>query len=74
MHIDTKTNYDYQTSICLFKNKKGNTRTRYEICSKLTIETHEHHQQTSIVNGVSIVHFENISNTVLVFPVLTLIK
>ena len=47
-----------------------NTRTRWEICSKLTINTPERgHWHRS---GVFIVNFEHISHLVLVFLLLTL--
>ena len=45
--------------IYLFKVNNRNTRTKYEICSKLTIKTSVH-------------HFEHISHFVLVFLLLTL--
>ena len=31
--------------ICLFKINKRNTKTRYEVCSKLQIKTPKQHQQ-----------------------------
>ena len=48
------------------------TRTRYEICSKLTIETPE--QRFWRRSGVFIVNFEHISNIVVVFLLITLSK
>ena len=51
-----------------FSNK--NTRTRCEICSKLTIKTPERRQWCC--SGVFIVNFEHISHVVLVFLLLTL--
>ena len=56
--------------IYLFKVNNRNTRTRCEICSKLTIKTPERrHWRRS---GVFIVNFEHISHLVLVFLLLTL--
>ena len=51
-----------------FNNK--NTRTRCEICSKLTIKTPERSQWRR--SGVFIVNFEHILHLVLVFLLLTL--
>ena len=54
----------------MFKVNNRNTRTRCEICSKLTIKTPERcHLRRS---GVFIVNFEHISHLVLVFLLLTL--
>ena len=50
----------------MFKVNNRNTRTRCEICSKLTIKTLECH------SGIFIVNFENISPLVLVFLLLPL--
>ena len=54
----------------MFKVNNRNTRTRCEICSKLTMKTPEqrywHH------SGVFIVNFDHISHLVLVFLLLTL--
>ena len=50
--------------IYLLKVNKRSSRTRYEICSKLTIKTPD--------TGVFIVNFEHISDLVLVFLLLTL--
>ena len=56
--------------IHLLKINNRNTRTRCEICSKLTIKTPERrHWRRS---GVFIVNFEHISDPVLVFLLLTL--
>ena len=53
-----------------FKVNNKNTRTRCEICSKLTIKTLEWlHWRHS---GVFIVNFEHMSDLVLVFLLLTL--
>ena len=57
-------------SIYLLKFNNRNTRTRCEICSKLTIKTPERrHWRRS---GVFIVNFEHILHLVLVFLLLTL--
>ena len=64
--------YRYPAGIYLFKVNNRNTRTRCEICSKLTINTPERrHWRRS---GVFIVNFEHISHLVLVFLLLTLNK
>ena len=57
-------------SIYLLKVNNRNTRTRSEICSKLTIKTPERRQWRR--SGVFIVNFEHISHLVLVFLLLTL--
>ena len=54
----------------MFKVNNRNTRTRCEICSKLTIKTPERRQWRR--SGVFIVNFEHISHLVLVFLLLTL--
>ena len=54
----------------LFKVNNRNTRTRCEICSKLTIKTAEQRQWRRF--GVFIVNSEHISHFVLVFLLLTL--
>ena len=54
----------------MFKVNNRNTRTRYEICSKLTIKTPERRQWRR--SGVFIVNFEHISQIVLLFLLLTL--
>ena len=60
----------YPPGICLLKVNNRNTRTRCEICSKLTIKTPgRRHWRRS---GVFIVNFEHISHLVLVFLLLTL--
>ena len=57
-------------SIYLLKVNNRNTRTRCEICAKLTIKTPERpHWPRS---GVFIVNFEHISHLVVVFLLLTL--
>ena len=54
----------------MFNVNDRNTRTRCEICSKLTIKTPErHHWRRS---GVLIANFEHISHLVLVFLLLPL--
>ena len=64
-----KKNY-IPAGIYLLKVNNRNTRTRCEICSKLTIETPERRQGRR--SGVFIVNFEQISRLVLVFLLLTL--
>ena len=54
----------------MFKVNNKNTRTRYEICSNLTIKTPEQRQWR--YSGVIIVNFEHISHLALVFLLLTL--
>ena len=54
----------------MFKVNNRNTKTRYEICSKLTIKTPERPYQRR--SSVFIVNFEQISHLVLVFLLLTL--
>ena len=56
--------------IYLLKGNNRNTRTRCEICSKLTIKTPERRQWRR--SGVFNVNFEHISDIVLVFLFLTL--
>ena len=56
--------------IYLFKVNKRNSRTRFEICSELTIETLERRQWRR--SGVFIVNFKHISHLALVFLLLTL--
>ena len=58
------------TGIYLLKVNKRNIRTRYKICSKLTIKTPE--QRHWHRSSVFIVNFEHISHLVLVFLLLTL--
>ena len=55
---------------CMFKVNNRNTRTRYEICSNLTIKTPERCQWRR--SGVFTVKFEHISYLLLVFLLLTL--
>ena len=56
--------------IYLLKVNNRNTRTRCEICSKLTIKTPERRQWRR--SGVFTVNFEHISHLALVFLLLTL--
>ena len=73
-HLKAKVvlNKTYPAGIYLLKANNRNTRTRCEICSKLTINTPERrHWRRS---GVFIVNFEHISHLVLVFLLLTLNK
>ena len=62
----------FPAGIYFFKVNNGNTKTMCEICSKLTMNTPELRQWRR--SGVVIVNFEQISNIVLVFPLLTLSK
>ena len=63
-------NVAHTADIYLLKVENKNTRTRCEICSKLTIKTPErHHLRCS---GALIVNFEHISHLVLVFLSLNL--
>ena len=61
-----------QAGIYLFKFNNGNNKAISEICSKLTIKTLERHQWHC--SGAFIVNFEQVSDIVLVFPLLTLNK
>ena len=54
--------------ICLFKVSNRNTKTKWEICSKLQIKTPEHASPT----GVFILNSEHISHLVLVSQLLIL--
>ena len=56
----------------MFKVNSRNTRTRCEICSKLTIKTPERRNERR--SDVFIVNSEHISHLVLVFLLLTLNK
>ena len=60
----------FPVDIYLLKVNNKNTRTRCEICSKLTIKTLERRQWRR--SGVFMVNFEHISLLVLVFLLLTL--
>ena len=60
----------YPAAIYLLKVNNRNTRTRCEICSKLTIKTPERRNWRR--SGVFIVNFEHISHFLLVFLLLTL--
>ena len=62
----------FPAGIYLLKVNNRNTRTRCEICSKLTINTPERRHWPR--SGVFIVNFEHISHLVLVFLLLTLNK
>ena len=68
--VTTSCNYSYQAGIYLLKVNNRNTRTRCEICSKLTIKTPERRQWH--LSGVFVVEFEHISHFVPVFLLLTL--
>ena len=62
----------HPTGIYLFKVSNRNTRTRFEICSKLTIKTPELRQWRC--SGVSIVNFGHTLHLVLVFLLLTIVN
>ena len=57
-------------NIYMLKVNNGNSRKRYEICSKLAIKTPGRRQWRR--SGVLIVNFEHISNILLLFLLLTL--
>ena len=59
----------YPAGIYLLKVNNRNTRTKCEICSKITIKIPERGQWRR--SGIFIVNFEHISHLVLVFPLLT---
>ena len=61
---------NFPVGIYLLINNNRNTRTRFEICSKLTIKTPERRQWCR--SGVFIVNFEHISHLALVFLLLNL--
>ena len=64
--------HDYPAGNYMLKVNNRNTRTRCEICSKLTIKTPERpHWRRS---GVFVVNFEHISHLALLFLLLTLSK
>ena len=54
--------------IYFFKVNNGNTRIKYEICSKLIIKTPERRQRCRF--GIFIVNFKKISHIFRVFPLL----
>ena len=60
----------YPADNYMFKLNNKNTRTRCEICSKLTTKTPERRNWRR--PGVFVVNFEHISHLVLVFLLLTL--
>ena len=59
----------YPTGIYLLKDNNRNTRTRCEICSKLTIKIPKRREWCR--SGIFTVIFEHISHLVLVFLLLT---
>ena len=65
-----KTKKTHPAGIYLLKVNDWSTRTRCEICSKLTIKIPERRQWCR--SGIFIVNFEHISHLVLVFLLLTL--
>ena len=64
------TNIGRGIPIYMFKVKNRNTRTWFEICSKLTIKTPERCYWR--LSSVFVINFEHISRLVLVFLLLTL--
>ena len=62
--------YDTPASNYMFQVNIKNTKTKFEISSKLTIKTLERRQWLRF--GVAIVNFEHISHLVLVFVLLNL--
>ena len=62
----------YPAGNYMFKVNNRNTRTKCEICSKLTIKTPERRQWRLYCPGVFIVNFEHISHFVIVFLLLNL--
>ena len=56
---DGKKNVSFPVGNCMFRINNRNTRTRCEICSKLTIKTPAWHECR--LSGVFIVDFEHIS-------------
>ena len=58
----------YPVSIYFFKVNNGNSREICELCSKLRIKPPDQRLQP----GGSIVHFEQISRIILLFPLLIL--
>ena len=62
--------HNYPAGNYMFKINNRNTRTRCEMCSKLTIKTPERRHWRH--SGVFIVNFKRISHLVLVFMLLTL--
>ena len=70
MELIVKLSYSVPAGIYLLKVNNRNTRTRCEICSKLTIKTSERRQWRR--SGVFIVNFENIPHLPTVFLLLTL--
>ena len=67
---DSQKNTLIPAGIYLLKGNNRNTRTRCEICSKLTMMTRERRQWRC--SGVFIVNLEHISHFVLVLLLLTL--
>ena len=71
-YVEERLNRNYEVNMSyfpagnyMFKVNNRNTRTKCEICSKLTIKTPERRQWRR--SGVFIVNFEHISHFVLVF-------
>ena len=55
------TNTSFSTGIYLLKVNNRTTRTKCEICSKLTIKTSERRHRHTSSYGVSIVNFEQLN-------------
>ena len=68
--VDDVKVFVHLAEVYLLKVNNRNTRTRSEICSKLTVKTPARRQKRR--SGVFIVNSEHISHLVLVFPLLTL--
>ena len=67
-----QTKNGYPAGNYMFKVNNRNTRTRCEICSKLTIKTPERRQWRH--SDIFVVNFEHISHFVVVFLLLTLTR
>ena len=72
LYLEIAVNKSFPAGNYMFKVNNRNTRTRCEICSKLTIKIPERRQWRR--SGIFIVNFEHISHLVLVFLLLTLSK
>ena len=70
LHRESQSVAPYLAEVYLLKVNKRNTRTRCEVCSKLTIKTPE--RRYWHCSGVLIVNFEHILHFVLIFLLLTL--
>ena len=68
--VNWKIKISFPAGIYLLKVNNRNTRTKCEVCSKLTIKIPERRRLGR--SGIFIVNFEHISHLVLVFLLLTL--